>query len=241
MLEKINEYLGVEIKRSTYIYMVIILFGLFFIVVSSSFSNHKSNIPKSLVDKEHISELFNDINDNYSLDIDIEINEIVKNVLYSRDKSIELYEGNLFTSDGYLIYNDKVFELNNNELTKIDKDKNSFKDTYSDLKFIRNLISYCEYDYINTVKATCNMKLSDYLNEFNKYNDTNINTDYDDMISFDIVYYSDVLGKILFDYSKINKVITGEDDTVKYGVRIINVDKNDYSELYELEKEILDN
>ena len=240
MLDKINEFLGVEIKKSTYVNFMIVLFGLFFIIVSSFFSNHERRILKPSFDGEIIKELFDKIEDNYSLDIDIEMGDITKNVLYSRDKEIELYEGNYFNTDGFMIYNNKVFELSDNKLSLSEKEPRDFDNAYCSIDMFKKIIDYCEYTYINPVKVNCKMKLSDYLKEYNNYKETSIATDYDDIISFDIVYYSDAIGKILFDYSKVNEVITGNDDYLKYGVRIASVSENDFSDLHELNKDILD-
>ena len=38
MLDKINKLLGVNIKKSTYVRFMIVLFGLFFIIITSIFS-----------------------------------------------------------------------------------------------------------------------------------------------------------------------------------------------------------
>ena len=63
------------------------------------------------------------------------------------------------------MYNDKVFSLNNNKLSKSDYSKNDFYDIYYDIDFLKKVFNHCDYDYINVVKATCKIKMSDYINE----------------------------------------------------------------------------
>lgn len=239
MLDKINKELGLNIKKSTFFYIVVLLFAIFFVVITNVFSTSERKTNSGDTPVEHIIKLFNDINDNYTLDIDVTIDEEKYNLEYSCDSNFKLYEGNALDKDGYLIYNDKVYEmsLNNQKLEKSDKEPSYFNNVYFDMNFLKKIINYCDFEYINPVKSTCKVKVSDYLKELNEYENKEFETNYDALINFDIVYYSDVLGKINVDYSKINSIITSSDNYLHYGIRIESINKNDYSNLLEYYKD----
>ena len=243
MLEKINKALGINIKKSTFACIIIILFGLLFILLVSIFKVRSVDSQPTSVAKDEILELFNNINDNYSLDINITRNDISKRILFSRDSNMELFEGSYYDEDGLLIYKDNVFELisSDNKIVKSDKNKNDLYDIYYDIGFLKKLFNNCEFDYINPVKATCMIKVSDYLNEYNQYMNTELTTEEENIIFFDIVYYSTEIGKINVDYTIVNKIINDNDDSLNYGIKIRSINNNDYNDLYEYNKDILDN
>lgn len=239
MLEKINKKLGVKIKKSTIVYLTIILFGILFIITSKTFSGNGLKVTGT-VDEKHLNELYDMIGDNYSLRVSETRNDKTTNLEFSRDSRIKLYEGSMLDKEGYLIYNNKVFELNNNNLSRSDVGVESFDNVYMDMEFLKKVFKHCEYEYINPVKATCSVKISDYINEYNSYRNTELSTDYDNLIKFDIVYYNDILGKINVDYTDINRVISFDADSLQYGIKVVSVNDNNFDELYEYSKDILE-
>lgn len=238
MLKKLSKKLGVKIEKSTIIYLTVIVFGLLFIITHKTLNN--SLKVTGIVDSEHINELFDQIGDNYSLRVSETRNDKTTNLSLSCDSRIKLYEGTMIDKDGYLIYNNKVFELNGTDLSRSSVDVTSFDNIYMDINFIKKVVKHCDYEYVNPVKATCSVKISDYLKEYNEYRNTELSADYDNLIKFDIIYYSDILGKINVDYTDINRIISYDADDLKYGIKIVDVNENNFDELYDYSKDILE-
>ena len=222
----------------------LIYFGLFFIIiifvllVSPNDSNN--NKIKHYVSKDNMVELFNKINNNYSLTIEENINGDLKTLEYSNDSKIILYEGSKTDNNGYLLYNNNLYLLNsdNAKLTKVKNIPSFVNDRLYDLNLLKKVIPYCEFDYINEVKANCKMNLSSYINEYNQLYNENISVEEDKEIIFEIIHYSYRIGKINVDYTPINKLINNNDN-VFYGIKIYNIDSNDFSEILEHYKDIL--
>ena len=213
----------------------ILLFMLSFIFLSGN--NKEKRKENMSVSNEIVNSFFSTVNDNYSLDIDEYINDEVNKITYYNDSNIELYE---ISGKGYLYYKNKLFELNeeNKTIKKIDN-KSFVNNPYYDFKFIKSLINKCDSKYINEAKVSCKIKLSDYLLEYNNYYGKNIISEEDEIIDFTIVHFSNKVSKIIVDYSKINNIINGEYLNVRYGIKINNIGKNDFNEVYEQYKKEL--
>ena len=210
--------------------LVIILVFFLLIVAIISMKKFRGINNKILPNKENMAELFNNIKDNYTLEIEKKINDNTKNIVYSRDKNLILFEGD-YEAKGYLVYKSKVYELNsNNKIIKSKLSLNKIEDSYYDIDLIKKLFNYCDVEYVNNVKALCKIKYSDYLNEYNTKYKTKIEIDVDNLIEFYIVHYSDRIGKIIVDYSGINKIINNTEDSVNYGILIKDIDNNDFSD-----------
>ena len=210
--------------------LVIILIFFLLIVAIISMKKFRGINNKILPNKENMAELFNNIKDNYTLEIEKKINDNTKNIVYSRDKNLILFEGD-YEAKGYLVYKSKVYELNsNNKIIKSKLSLNKIEDSYYDIDLIKKLFNYCDVEYVNNVKALCKIKYSDYLNEYNTKYKTKIEIDVDNSIEFYIVHYSDRIGKIIVDYSGINKIINNTEDSVNYGILIKDIDNNDFSD-----------
>ena len=110
---------------------------------------------------------------------------------------------------------------------------------YYDINFIKKLIPYCDSTFVNTVKLSCKIKLSDYLNEYNEYYKKSITSDEDETIEIIIVHYGERLGKIIVDYSNINKIVNGEYLNIHYGIKMSNINNVDFSEIYDYFKKDL--
>ena len=220
--------------------LIIVIVLVAFVVLALAMKKPKSIPNKVLPEKDNLVELFDNIKDNYTLDIEKNVNDIKSNIIYSRDKNLILYEG-AYEADGYLVYKNKVYELNskNNKLTKSKLSLDKIEDRFYDIDLIKSLINYCEPEYVTNVKALCKIKYSDYLNEYNNKYGTKIESDYDNIIELYIVHYVDRIGKVIVDYTGINKIINGTDDTINYGIQIKDIDKNDFSDYLNYYKKVL--
>ena len=98
---------------------------------------------------------------------------------------------------------------------------------------------YSENYNINAEKVNCKINLSDYISEYNKIYGKNIEINYDTKVSFDIIYYTDSIGKINIDYTDINKAINNSNDKIFYGIKLVSVDKNDFSTVIDYFKKSL--
>ena len=85
---------------------------------------------------------------------------------------------------------------------------------------------------INVVKVNCKFNLSDYINEYNTLYNENILLDSDEKLEMNIVYYSTGIGKINIDYTKINKIINQNDNSINYSIKLVNTDENDFTEIH---------
>ena len=205
----------------------VILFMLFFIVFTGKYKKEKEVIIK--IPSDEVIKVFDNINDNYSLTIEEYVNDELNKIVYYNDSKIELYE---YKNKGYIYYKDKLFELNEDKKTiKKVKKQDFINNPYYDINYIKKLIPYCDSTYVNTVKLSCKIKLSDYLKEYNEYYNKSITSEEDEIIEIFIVHYAERLGKILIDYSNINKIIKGEYLNTHYGIKISNINSNDFSEV----------
>ena len=221
------------------IYIILILLILIFAIFASPVKFNKKVY--HTVNKDKIVELFNKINDNYSLTIEENINGELKKLEYSRDSKVILYEGDLIDKDGYLLYENRLYSLNS-KTEKLTKEKNipSFiNDRLYDLNLIKKIIPYCEFEYVNEVKANCKINLSSYINEYNNLYNENIEVLEDEKLNFEIIHYSNRIGKINVDYKSINKLINNNDNDVFYGIKIYNIDSNNHDIILEHYKEVI--
>ena len=236
MLDKIQKKYKIDIKS-----IRIILFLLFFVfmmcVIFYAGGSFKDNTKKD-VNKEEIIRLFDMISDNYSLEIEKKVNGNVENIVYYKTSNAEMYELDDYL---YFVYKNKTYKIgiNDGKIKKINDELYFTNDELSNFELIKSLIKYCEFSYINDVKANCKIKYSDYLKEYNlKYN-TDYVLNYDNIMSFDIVYYSDGLGKVIIDYTNINQVIHYDNSDIVYGIRVKDVNSNDFSIIFDNYKDII--
>ncbi len=223
----------------------LIYFGLFFLIIIFiillSPAKYNNKEIKNDVSLDEIVNLFNKINNNYSLTIEENINGELKILEYSNDSKVILYEGSKVNDNGYLLYNGKLYmaNLKNNKLTKEKSMPNFVNDRLYDLNLLKKVIPHCELEYVNEVKANCKMNLSSYINEYNNLYNENISILEDEKINFEIIHYSNRIGKINVDYTTINKLINNNEDNVFYGIKIYNIDSNDFSDILEYYKDTL--
>jgi len=170
------------------------------------------------------------------------INGITNKFEYSTDSVITLYESNLSNDKGYLIYNNKLYSIDfdSKKLEKTSDNPDFINDKYYDIKLIKRLVNYCDFEYINVVKTICKINTSDYINEYNQMYNLNIETIVNNKMEIQIVHYTDRIGKVIIDYTNLNKILNNSDDEIVYGIKISDTDSNDFNLLLESYRDVLE-
>ena len=235
IIKKISEKYKISetLAKGLLIALVFIIMIAFILLTG----NKRKDIKKSIsFTQDDLIKLLEKIHDNYTLDIDETIDGETTKLLYSTDSKIDSYELN---NKVYLYYNNNLYEINqdNYKLTKTET-KKFVNNPYYNINLLKNVFGYCELKYINNVKSTCVIHFNDYIREYNliyKKNIENINID----IKFDIIHFGDKITKINVDYSNINKYINFENKDIKYGIRISDIDNNNFDEFLDYYKKEL--
>ncbi len=225
---------------------ILLLMLIFALALKGKHVKQKEKIVEATV--EELSSLMSKIGDNYSLHITEKINNVSKELFFDTDGVSKLYDGSLLGEDGILVYNNKNYILYAKDIKNIGTAKlHSYKgdtrfinDPFYNIDLIKKMINYCELSQKNIVRVNCEVKLSDYLIEYNKMYNKNISANYDTKMIFDIVYYkNDSIGKIFVDYTDANRVINNTDDSVNYEIVLVSTDNNDFSDIISFFKKSL--
>lgn len=235
MIKKISEKYNIsEMLVKGILIVLILIFMILFIIFSGNGS--RKNNKKYPLTHEDLNKLLDMIGDNYTLDIDETINGKMNNIIYSRDSKLELYESN---NKAYMYYKNKLYEINQDNYKIKNVDNLSFVDNpFYNINLLKNVFKHCKLEYVNNVKSICNIKSNDYLNEYNLMYNTTFSGN-DDIIKFNLVYYNTGIGKINVDYSNINRIINNNYDSVKYGIRIDDLNKNNFDDFINYYKDTL--
>lgn len=220
-----------KLKENSLLISAVIVLIMIIVVL---FINPKEKVkkPQNVVDNKSIISKFDKIGNNYEIDIEETNNNVVINHIYYTDSKMELYETENMDV-GYVKYNDKFYIMDGNthKLSKT-KNINFIDEQYYDLDFIKNLLSNCEFEFENNATVKCNIKRRDYFNKLNSKYNTKYGNDSEDEIEI-ILKYSDSIKNINIDYSS-DYVIN------KYNLTIKNIGNNDFHEIREYYKDILE-
>ena len=219
-------------NKKTLIFLVV----FFIIMVFSLFAGNMHVEENDELLNETVISLFDSVKDNYTISVNVTRNDVDNKYTYYTDSKLELYEIN--DDEGYIKYNDNYYSVDseNYELTKI-KEIDIY-DKYSNINLIKNLLSYCDYSFVNKANIKCKIKISDYIDEYNKLYSKEIPSIEGDMI-ININHLDKLLNYIEIDYSDINKLIDNNDDKLKYKIVFEEIGNNDFSDLMELYKDEL--
>lgn len=233
MIEKISKKYDVS---ENLVKGLLIIIGLIIMIVFICISGSNSSIKKNSITNDKLNEYLDQIKDNYTLNIDETVNGKLTNIIYSRDSILETYEVN---GIAYLYYNNKLFSIDN-DTYKLKKESilPFLNNPYYDINLIKNVFKHCELKHINVVKSTCTVSFNDYINEYNTLYNQSVTLE-EGKLTFDIIYSSTGISKINVDYSPINRIIKIDNSSIKYGIRINNVGKNNYNEFLEYYKKDL--
>ena len=224
-------------SKYTLICGAIVLCMIVFVIATGFFNTVEK--PENKVDIEKINSLVNNIKDNYTMTVNKNLNNEFEEMIYYTDNKLELYESNSY-NNGVIVYNDKLFCLDSDtmELSLCSNEYDYVKNSFYDYEFIKSLVNKCKYQYVSNTNVTCNISLNDF---FDRYNEVN-NSSYvpvDGNIIIDISYNRSYITKISIDYSNAYNVINDKDDKFLINMKF-SFNKNDFTEIYEHYKEILE-
>ena len=114
----------------------------------------------------------------------------------------------------------------------------TYKTFFINLKLIRDVLKECELEIVSDNNSKCNINTFKYIEKYNEYYNTDYKSD-DSKTEISIVYYSNEIHDINIDYTNINKIINESDSKLNYKMTIININENDYSDIYNYYKEVL--
>lgn len=224
-----------DTAKKVVVYFLILVFGMFILFFDdgkSSNNNYNKNDENEKVEVKDIIEKMDYISNNYSLLITEIKNDKELKLEINTDGVLKLVNGDFLNVLGYVEYDKYTFIPSNDSFVISNKYTNSMHESVYDLDFMKNIISYCEFED----KYICKIKVSDYLNEYNNKYNTNYEMDESAYLKLDFDYNSYYVTSIKYDYTIINKIINNNDDIVNYVIKISNVGNNDFSS----EKEYLD-
>lgn len=225
MLEKIY---GIKGGKQIFITGIIFFFSFILLLFFGKANSKIKNI-KTINYNEKINKLFENINDNYTLDISLFKNEEKYTLWYSKDKNITLYSSDSFSKLGYVFYNNQFYYLEDNKIHKLDNlDINTiFNEKLYDINFIKHLISKCTLKNKSLIKKECEINTKDYINIYNEYYNEAISLEEND-IEIEIIHDNNKIIGIIIDYDNIFI------DELKYTIDIEDVNKNNFSEYEKL-------
>ena len=212
-------------------YIALFIFMLIIIII---FRNNKKTFKykNEKEVKQTIVENINKISDNYSLNIIEHRNEEEYKLEYMTDSKMQMYSSDAFKVTGYLIYNNQYYQLDNGELKKVKaiEINGIFNEKYYNFELIKNIVDKCEIKKSSMIRFTCDVKLSDYLEEYNNLFNANVVGDDDSSIEFEFLYDSEKVRSINIDYTNLVKYTDNINDTITYSIDIDDINKNDFSE-----------
>lgn len=236
MLEKFNDLNTKE--KTTVICGIIVLIVLIF-VLATGLNKKIDYKPVNKVNNNQIKELLNkELGDNYTITIK-ETTGIKENKhIFYNDGKLKLYESSK-SEYGYLEYNDKLYQMDGNtkELTRYYEKLSFINNPYYDLELIKEFTNQCEYEFVSTTKAKCDIKLSDYLTYHNKkYGTTYVGNDNNIVVN---IAYKDKINSIEIDYSEFNKTVNLSEEKLMVSINF-RYNSNNFDIIYENYKDILE-
>jgi len=231
-------------KIPTSLIVCLVLFaGLVCLILFNSepSSNSNNEVDKNLIVKNEIIDLFNQIGEEYSFRVKRTFGSSVHNWNYYTDSKLEMYDGDFFSNNSYLVYNNKKYVVNLNDY-KINNYSGNIiymNDFYTNKDLIKNIIYYCDLEIINNVKVNCKINLSDYVREYNSMYNESLTVENDKEMLFTISYYSTKINKIVLDYTYFNSLISNSKENLIYEIEYLSIDKEDFDNIYQYYKDYL--
>lgn len=236
----LNEEKGSEIKPIVFVAVgaaiLMILYIIFGGKTDLSITGEKE--PSAI----NIDALFSTIKDNYSIKVYETNSTGTTKWEYDREKDFTMYDLNMNTDyeKGYLVYKGKEFVFDSERNIYPSNDNVTSKDNFINLKLLRDVLKECEFKYVSDSSSECSIDTAKYIEKYNEYYNTDYKSD-DSKTDMSIVYYSGEIHDIEVDYTNINKIINESDNKLKYKMTIININENDYSDIYNYYKDKIDN
>lgn len=240
MLEKLfnkkndEETKSNNLKKEMYFYL---LFFAFVIVVVLFGGKRAEENPVKQPDNQEkfvsVEALFDNLKDNYSINLQSITNDKISELNYDKSPSLEIYESKLYNCDSYMFFENRIYTLKNGELAlgKDDETNKFFNKTFYNLNIIKSLIKYSKVRSDDGSLVVYDLKVSDYLKEYNYASNTTYKIDTDKLMDFEIQYSEKNINSIKIDYTEINKLMNKSEDNLKYIITISNVGTNDFEEI----------
>lgn len=235
MLERFNDLNNKD--KSTLVCGIVVLLMIIFVFSTGFFS--KPSVKENNVSSEEVNKLFDNVKDNYVININKNINNMNEKIIYYTDNKLELFENDIY-EDGVIRYNGNIFCLDSDtmELNQCDAEYNYVNDSFYDFKFIKLLTRDCKYKYISNYKVSCDVSLNSFFRIYNELNNTSYIGN-DNNISFDIDYNDLYITKINVDFSDAYNIIYGTNDRFLLNMKL-SLGGNDFNKIYEHYKDILE-
>ncbi len=217
----------------------IVLFVL--IVIATIYLGSNYNMPNDTNNTNvdaNVTELLSNINDNYTVSINVYNSQEKYNYNYSRDSQIELLDEGDYSNKAYLVYKNKYYliDVNNFKLTNVSK-IDRYNNPYVNIELIKKLINGCELESVNDNNQKCVINENDYFKEYNSI----YNTDYsgNEDMTIEISFYPSRIHSIKIDYTGVDKIINNGNDILKYELIFTDIGENNYTEVKDHYKGLL--
>ena len=132
-----------ELNKKTIVFLMI----FFAIMLFALFADKLPYNSGDEITNETLISYFEKLNDNYTLNVSINKNDIEEKHVYYTDSKLELYEDN--DGNGFIKYNDKYYKVNEEDFSLSKTDGFDFTDKYTNVLLIKSLIPYCDFRVIN--------------------------------------------------------------------------------------------
>lgn len=220
-----------EENKKKYTYIALFVFMLIFIIL---FRSNKTEFKyRSNEDvKEIIIKNINKITNNYSLEIELHKNEEEYKLEYMSDSTMKMYSSDTFPVTGYLIYDSKYYQLNNNELekTKTIEINDIFNEKLYNMELIKNITNHCDINNKSLIRANCSVDLKNFFEEYNKLYNTDIVIPEEGTMNVEFLYDETRIKAVKIDYSNVINYLENANDKIIYDIDIVDTNKNDFSE-----------
>lgn len=216
-------------KALMYLCVIFVCFALLFV---GSHGENKNNSPKNdvkideiTVKKEDLISKLDLLKDNYEITVYKVINDEEKKLEINGDEDLTIYYGNALNVEGYIDYKGNIFIPSSEEFKRAKKGEvvSEIPSYIYDFELLKKITSHCTFKDNNT----CEINISDYLNEYNDIYKTSYKIDEDKKMSIKYEYNTKV-DFIEFNASEIEKIINKSDQNVVYSIFIDSINANNF-------------
>lgn len=220
-----------KLKTQIMIYGGIFLAFALFVIFTPSGEGIQDRIKK--YNLNNINSLFEKIDDNYNFIVEKSADSGEYELTYNRDGKMIMLEGNALNATGYMIYDNKNYILKNSNIFEVSDIEyvEPIEEYHYDFELLKDFLNKCTLEYKSKVEYSCKLKVSDYIESYNRLNSSSFIVNEDSELDIKLIFYNDIVDKITFDYTQIDKIITGRDISRSiYSVEFQEIGTNDFSQ-----------
>ncbi len=220
-----------EVRRKALIYLCIIIVGFALLFVGGKVgktNNTKKDdikVDEITIKKEELISRLDLIKDNYEILIYKVTNEDEKKLEIKRDKDLTIYYGTALNIEGYIEYKNNIY-IPGSETFKLAKKGEVINDIPNyiyNFDLIKKVTNYCTFKDNNT----CEINVSEYLNEYNNIYKTSYKIDEDKKMSI-VFEYGTNINSIKFSTNDFEKIIKNSNENTEYSIYINNINSNNF-------------